>query len=191
MALIIDIECWVTLCLEYKPDGIRCRCFKDREKQLRREGRIRNIGPRSLPGDKFWSGWRYITQTEPNPCMDITCPNNYCYDHPHMYDKPGVKPCKTPNCGRLNCKRLPCKYDGYDLGLGKWPKNHWLYVFPMECWILIKSIIPKFVIIIFIREKVIILFVWKEAILLWCLLFKQWRCDSPPLIIFFGRWKWN
>ena len=59
--------------------------------------------------------------------MDITCPNNYCYDHPHMYDKPGVKPCKTPNCGRLNCKRLPCKYDGYDLGLGKWPKNHWLY----------------------------------------------------------------
>ena len=108
-----------------------------------------------------------------------------------MYDKPGVKPCKTPNCGRLNCKRLPCKYDGYDLGLGKWPKNHCLNVFPMKCWILIKSIIPKFVIIIFIREKVIILFVWKEAILLWCLLFKQWRCNSPPLIIFFGRWKWN
>ena len=180
----------VTLCLEYKPDGIRCRCFKDREKQLRRQGKIKDVGPRMLPGERSWSGWRYITNELHNPCMDITCANNHCYDHPHMYDHTGVKPCKTPNCGYLNCKRWPCDYDGNDLGLGKWPTNQ-LYVFPMECWILIKSIIPKFVIIIFIREKVIILFVWKEAILLWRLLFKQRPCDSPPLIIFFGRWKWN
>ena len=132
MALIIDIECWVTLCLEYKPDGIRCRCFKDRNAELRRQGKIRDIDERMLPGEKyqikqktFWGNTRYVTVTNEvhNPCMDITCANNYCYDHPHMYDHTGVKPCTAPNCGTLNCKRLPCEYNGNDLGLGKWPKN--------------------------------------------------------------------
>jgi len=101
---------------EYKYDGIRCKCFKDR-KHLGFKHRMR-------PGEKYLADkknfWGKTTRVEttyqtPNPCYDITCNNSKCHDHPHQY----ALPCKGRNCGNTNCKRVPCVYNGDDLGLGK------------------------------------------------------------------------
>lgn len=98
----------LTHVIEYTAYGLRCKCFN-----------------KSLKDRKYINGrpnycWKMQVGYEDcpyNPCFDINCPNQRCYDHPGYKHFP-YQDCPTPNCGGQNCKRWPCRGDGSDLGLG-------------------------------------------------------------------------